>query len=109
MLRAIGFCEYGPDEIGDIFPEHAREDINTWSACVPGTSCEQCVGEDIDELIRQSYDQYLDSRGCPVDHRAILAYERGCVAPEIDANGEAECCYSAAMVGECEAGDVPGR
>jgi hypothetical protein len=107
MLRAIGFCEHEPDEIGDIFPEYPRIDIDTGVFfCTPATTCEQCVDEDVDRRIRESYASQQDE-GCPADHRAILAYERGCVTESVDAEGEPTCCYSAAIVSECPFDSVP--
>lgn len=109
MIRAIGFCEYDPEEIDEIFPDYDRTEVDTWSACISTATCEQCVGEDIDQRIRQAYDELLDVRGCPSDRRAIMAYQRGCVSAELDANDESVCCYSAAIISECPPGSVPGR
>jgi hypothetical protein len=107
MLRAIGFCEYGPEEKYGIFPEHDDLPVEFVGLCLESESCEQCVGEEIDERIREAYSAYQDVKGCPAEPRAILAYERGCVAFVEDADGGPLCCYSAALVSECPLNSIP--
>jgi hypothetical protein len=107
LLRAIGFCEYGPDELREIFPEHDASILDRAWYCVEGSTCEQCVGEEIDDGIRKEYSSQQDVRNCPAEPRAILAYERGCVAFVEDADGGPLCCYSAALVSECPLDSIP--
>jgi hypothetical protein len=107
MIREIGFCEYGPEEQWGIFPEYDDIGIDFVWYCVEGSTCEQCVGEEIDEGIREAYSALQDRGECPPEPRAILAYERGCVALLEDAEGNPQCCYSAAMVSECPLGSIP--
>lgn len=107
MIHEIGFCEYGPEEIGEIFPDHEGITVDFPSYCQEAESCEQCVGEEIDEGIREVYSALQDIRDCPADPRAILAYERGCVTFVEVADGGPRCCYSAAVVSECPLNSVP--
>jgi len=107
MLREIGFCEYGPEEKWGIFPEHDDLPVEFAAYCQAAESCEQCVGEEIDESIREAYSAMQDMRGCPPEPRSILAYERGCVTSFMDDDGGSWCCYSAAVVSECPLNSVP--
>ena len=108
MIRELGFCEYGPEEKWGIFPEYDDYPVEFSWYCVEGSTCEQCVGEEIDEGIREVYSALQDRFECPPEPRAILAYERGCMTfLEEDADGNSGCCYSAALVSECPLGSVP--
>jgi hypothetical protein len=107
MIREIGFCEYWPEEIRGIFPEHPDITVDFAAYCQEAQSCEQCVGEEIDESVREVYSALQDIRGCPAEPRAILAYERGCVAFIEEADENPRCCYSAAIVSECPLNSVP--
>ena len=107
MSREIGFCEYGPEEKWGIFPEHDDLPVELTGYCQAAESCEQCVGEEIDERIREAYSAMQDMAGCPAEPRSILAYERGCVTPYEDDDGVSWCCYSAAVVSECPLNSVP--
>jgi hypothetical protein len=107
MLLQIGFCEYGPEEIRRIFPEYEDFPVDFAGYCLEAESCEQCVGEEIDELIREAYSDLQDRDECPAEPRAILAYERGCMTFVEDADRGPLCCYSAAMVSECPLNSIP--
>lgn len=107
MIMEIGFCEYEPEEIRGIFPEHPDITVDFAAYCQEAESCEQCVGEEIDESIREVYTALQDIRGCPAEPRAVLAYERGCVAFLEVADESPRCCYSAAIVSECPLNSIP--
>lgn len=107
MLLQIGFCEYGPGETRTIFPEHEGKTVDFWGYCLEAERCEQCIGEEIDDRIREAYSAEQDRVECPAEPRAILAYERGCVVLVEDADRGPLCCYSAAMVSECPLNSVP--
>ena len=102
MLRAIGFCEYEHEEMGDVFPNYEWRDVDFYSDCRAGDECQSCDPEEVDDYLRSSYAQAQEEKGCAPDEREVLEYERGCVAQVISEDtGEPQCCYSAVIVSEC--------
>lgn len=99
MLQELGFCEYGPGQMDEVFPGLNQDEFDIVRICDP-ESCDACVADELDENLRARYLQKQRNQGCEESTIGISEYARGCFGA-YELAGESMCCYSAAIVSDC--------